>query len=109
MVHRLVVSYGRPEDPEAFDSHYRETHAPLAARTPGLLRFASGHARPMNSKQDAPWFIAEMDFESEEAMMAGFATPDGMAVGRDLRNFATGGVTMAHFEVHEVPLTPSGE
>ena len=26
MVHRLVVSYGQPEDPTAFVAYYRDTH-----------------------------------------------------------------------------------
>jgi hypothetical protein len=26
MVHRLVVSYGQPTDPEAFDAYYRQVH-----------------------------------------------------------------------------------
>ena len=32
MVHRLMVSYGTPEDPEAFDAYYRDIHTPLALK-----------------------------------------------------------------------------
>ena len=38
MVHRLVVSYGQPDDPAAFDAYYRDTHTPLATSLPGLVR-----------------------------------------------------------------------
>ena len=31
---RFLVVYDTPEDPEAFDRHYREVHIPLATRTP---------------------------------------------------------------------------
>ena len=33
----LVVLYTLPYDPEAFDRHYVEVHAPLVDRVPGLL------------------------------------------------------------------------
>jgi uncharacterized protein (TIGR02118 family) len=102
MVHRLVVSYGRPEDTAAFDSHYRETHAPLVSKIPGLLRFTIGHGRPMDPRQEAPYVVAEMDFDSEQAMMSGFGSEEGKATARDVRNFATGGATMTHFEVQEL-------
>jgi uncharacterized protein (TIGR02118 family) len=39
---KLVVAYGPPEDPAAFDEHYASTHAPLAQKIPGLRRFEAG-------------------------------------------------------------------
>ncbi|HEY0506587.1 MAG TPA: EthD family reductase, partial [Blastococcus sp.] len=36
MVHRLVVEYGQPTDPAAFDRHYRDVHIGLAQTIPGL-------------------------------------------------------------------------
>ena len=99
MVHRLVVSYGTPEDPAAFDTYYREVHTPLALRQPGLVRLTFGHARPMDPEQPAPYLVAELDFDSEEAMGEALGSPEGRAAGQDLANFATGGVTFAHFDV----------
>jgi uncharacterized protein (TIGR02118 family) len=37
---RFLVLYDQPEDPEAFDRHYREVHIPLAKKLPGLRRYA---------------------------------------------------------------------
>ena len=102
MVHRLVVSYGQPEDPAAFDTYYRETHTPLALQQPGLVRLTFGHAAPMDPSQPAPYLVAELDFDSEQAMAESLASPEGRAAGRDLANFATGGVTFAHFDVQTV-------
>ncbi|RBY94434.1 EthD family reductase [Blastococcus sp. TBT05-19] len=102
MVHRLVVSYGPPEDPAAFDAHYRDVHAPLAKQLPGLVRFTTGHASPMDPSQPAPYLVAELDFDSEAAMGAAFASPEGQAAAADVPGFATGGATMAHFEVQTV-------
>ncbi len=100
MVHRLVVSYGQPEDPEAFDAYYRTTHTPLALAQPGLVRLTYGHAASLDPRQPAPYLVAELDFDSEEAMSASLASPEGRAAGKDLANFATGGVTFTHFDVH---------
>ncbi|MGY1691970.1 EthD family reductase [Geodermatophilus sp. SYSU D01105] len=102
MVHRLVVSYGQPEDPGAFDEYYRDTHVPLAMEMPGVLKFTVGHAQGMDPSQQAPYLVAELDFESEEAMGKAFASPEGKSAAADVANFATGGATMAHFEVREI-------
>jgi uncharacterized protein (TIGR02118 family) len=101
MVHRLVVSYGQPEDPAAFDAHYRDTHAPLALAQPGLVRFTFGHPRSLDPAQEAPYLVAELDFDSEPAMGESMASPEGRAAGRDIGNFATGGVTFVHFDVQQ--------
>ena len=101
MVHRLVVSYGQPEDPAAFDAYYRETHAPLALQQPGLVRLTYGHAQSLDPRQPGPYVVAELDFDSEEAMNASMASPEGRAAGKDIANFATGGVTFVHFDVQQ--------
>ena len=102
MVHRLVVSYGQPDDPEAFDEYYRDTHAPLAMGIPGLAKFTVGHAKALDPSQQVPHLVVELDFESEEAMGEALASPEGEAAAADVANFATGGATMAHFEVREI-------
>jgi uncharacterized protein (TIGR02118 family) len=102
MVHRLVVSYGTPEDPGAFDDYYRDTHTPLAMTMPGLVRLTVGRPQPLDPSQPAPYLVAELDFESQETMGKAFASDEGRATAADVGNFATGGATMHHFEVREV-------
>jgi uncharacterized protein (TIGR02118 family) len=102
MVHRLVVSYGTPDDPAAFDAYYRETHTPLALKQPGLIGLTFGHAVSLDPAQPAPYLVAELDFDSEEAMRKSLASPEGRAAGKDIRNFATGGVTFTHYDVQTV-------
>ena len=101
MVHRLVVSYGQPTDPAAFDAYYRETHAPLALQQPGLVRLTYGHAQSLDPSQPGPNLVAELDFDSEEAMNASMASPEGRTAGKDIRNFASGGATFVHFDVQQ--------
>jgi uncharacterized protein (TIGR02118 family) len=38
---KLVVLYGRPEDPDAFERYYADTHTALAKAVPGLRRCAA--------------------------------------------------------------------
>jgi uncharacterized protein (TIGR02118 family) len=101
-VHRLLVSYGQPADPGAFDAHYRDVHVPLAARMPGLVRFTYGHGQSLDPAQPAPYLVAELDFDSAEAMAGAFASTEGLAATADVGTFATGGATMAHFDVRSV-------
>ncbi len=102
MVHRLLVSYGRPDDPEAFDAYYRDVHTPLALQQPGLIGLTIGHGTSLDPSQPAPYLVAELDFESEQSMGEALKSPEGRATGKDLANFATGGVTLAHFDVQTV-------
>ena len=104
MVHRLVVSYGQPEDPGTFDEYYRDTHTPLAMQQPGVIRLTVGHAKSLDPSQPGPYLVAELDFESEETMRESLSSPQGKAAGKDIANFATGGVTFAHFEVQEIKI-----
>ena len=105
MVHRLVVSYGQPDDPAAFDAYYRDTHTPLATKMPGLVRLTTGSPQTLDPSQPAPYLVAELDFDSEQAMGAAFASEEGKAAAGDVATFATGGATMTHYELNEVPVS----
>ena len=105
MVHRLVVSYGQPEDPAAFDAYYRDTHTPLATSLPGLVRLTTGAPQAMDPSHATPYLVAELDFESEKEMGAAFSSSEGKAAADDVANFATGGATMTHYELDEVHAT----
>ena len=102
MVHRLVVNYGQPQDRQAFDDHYRDTHTPLALTMPGLIRLTVGRPQSMDPSTPGPYLTAELDFESEQAMGEAFGSSEGRATSADVGNFATGGATMYHFDVQEV-------
>jgi uncharacterized protein (TIGR02118 family) len=101
VTHRLLVQYGQPTDPAAFDRHYREVHVPLANKIPGVQRYTIAHPVAVGDGP-APYLVAELDFASEEAFGAGMSSPDGQAAAGDVPNFATGGATMSHFDVEDV-------
>ena len=105
-MHRLIVQYGTPADPAAFDEHYRSVHVGLAQAIPGLVRFTIGHGQSLDPSAPAPYLVAELDFESAEAMAAGMGSEAGRAAGADVATFASGGATMVSFDVDDV--SPAG-
>jgi uncharacterized protein (TIGR02118 family) len=97
---KAVVLYGHPENPDAFERHYAETHTPLAEAIPGLRRFeaARGFATPDGSA--VPYQrIAELTFDDMDALQAGMGSSEGQAAVDDLANFASGGVTIFFAEI----------
>src|SRR3954447_13385761 len=92
---KLVVAYGAPEDPAAFDEHYAGTHEPLARKIPGLRRFEAGKVLGSPDGSPAPYyFIAELWFDSPEALETAMSSSEGQAAGGDVQNFASGGAAM---------------
>lgn len=85
---KLIAIYSRPDDPAAFDSHYAEVHTPLARKMPGLRRLEV--ARMRSSPQGEPRYyqVAEMWFDSHEALGAAMSSPEGKAAAKDLFSFA---------------------
>jgi uncharacterized protein (TIGR02118 family) len=97
-MHRLVVNYHQPADPGAFDAYYTETHAPLAAKIPGVRSFTTGHCASLDDSPPAYYMVAELVFGSVADMAAGMGSAEGAAAIADLPNFAGGGVTTLHYE-----------
>ena len=100
---RLLVLYGHPEDPEAFDRHYEEIHIPLAKRMQGLKKWTIGKVlgAPDGGKSDF-YYAADLYADSREDIEAILATPEGQAAVEDVPNYASGGVTFVYTEVEDV-------
>jgi uncharacterized protein (TIGR02118 family) len=92
---KLVVLYGTPEDPAAFDDHYASTHVPLVEKIPNLRRFEVGKVLGTPDGAPAPfYYLAELWFDSAEELAAAMSTQQGQAAGADVASFATGGATL---------------
>ena len=91
---RLIALYSDPEDPAAFDAHYRGVHAPIVNRYPKLLGMRLTRADGVGGRPAAFYLVAEMDFASRADLDAALASEAGIESGRDLRNFAQSGVTL---------------
>jgi uncharacterized protein (TIGR02118 family) len=85
----IFVLHRRPDmDRDAFRRYWRDVHGPIAARMPGLRRYVQNYAVPGATSGDPPCDgIAELWFDSEEAMRAAFASPEGAATMADVPNF----------------------
>jgi len=101
-MHKVMALYPQPKDPAHFKLYYVEKHLPLAAQMPGLLY--SRHTFSVEGVGGpAPFFcIWEGAFPSAAAMGAAMQSPIGQQVAADVANYATGGVTLVHYdtEVH---------
>jgi len=97
---KLVVAYGVPDDPAAFDEHYADTHRPLAEKIPSVRRFEAGRVLGTPDGSAAPfYFIAELWFDDIEQLQAAMGSPEGQAAAADVGTFATGGATLLIAEV----------
>ena len=97
---QLTVLYGQPQDPAAFDQYYQEKHAPLARTIPGVKGYTAIKPASLDPRAQSPYYlIADLYFESAQAMQAGFQSAEGQAASADVQNFATGGVTLLAGEV----------
>lgn len=91
----LTALYHPPADVEAFDKHYDEVHAVLAAKLPNLESFTV--VRPGQGPDgSAPQYhlVATLVFPSAEDMTTALGSPEGQAAQEDMANFAAAGVTM---------------
>ncbi|WP_044639833.1 EthD family reductase [Risungbinella massiliensis] len=96
---KLVAIYRQPENKEEFDRHYKEVHAPLAAKMPGLLKMEVNRVYGTPMGESDLYLIAEMYFENQETLEQGLASSEGRAAGKDLMGFAKKLVTMHFAEV----------
>jgi uncharacterized protein (TIGR02118 family) len=91
---RLIALYATPEDPAAFDAHYRDVHAPIVRRYPELRDLRLTRADGVAGRKPAFYLMAEMVFDSRTDLDAALVSDAGVESGRDLRNFAGAGVTL---------------
>ena len=98
-MHRLLVLYPPPTDPDHFRSYYQDTHLPLVAKLPGLrgYRFSFDVAA---AEGESPYLcVFEADFDDAAAYSAAMASPTGQAVRADVPNYATGGAVVLNYEL----------
>lgn len=98
-MHRLLVLYPEPADPDHFREYYVNHHIPLVRDWPGVLAFRySFDVAATNG--EAPYFaVFEADFADADAMAAARASEHGRQVSADVGNYATGGAVVLHYPV----------
>ena len=93
---KLMILYGHPQDPAAFEDYYFNRHLPFAGQhMPNVTGAETVKVVGTADGSQPPYYrVAEMTYESVAALHAGLRSEEGQAVLADLPNFATGGVTM---------------
>lgn len=88
MTASLIAIYKTPDDTQAFDEHYFNTHCPLVDKMPGLKNVSIKRftGSPMGNKD--LYLMCEMTFDSIDAAKAALGSPEGAAAGKDLMGFA---------------------
>jgi uncharacterized protein (TIGR02118 family) len=97
---KITGLFGHPEEPDAFEEYYANTHVPLVKKIPTLQRFEAAKVVATPDGSEPPYYrIAELYFEDVEQMQAGLASDEGQAMAADAQNFATGGLTLFVSEI----------
>jgi uncharacterized protein (TIGR02118 family) len=91
---RFIALFDQPEDPAAFDAHYRDVHTPIVRRYPGLRDLRLTRPDGVAGRPSPVYLMAEAIFDSRTELDAALASEAGIESGRDLRNFAGAGVTL---------------
>jgi uncharacterized protein (TIGR02118 family) len=98
-MHRLLVLYPPPTDPDHFRTYYEQTHLKLVAKIPGLRSYRYGFDVAA-AEGESPYFCSfEGEFDDAAAMGAAFETPEGEAALADIPNYATGGAVALNYEL----------
>ncbi len=93
MVKFCVIYQGRPENPEAFDRHYREKHVAIIARWPKLRKIVVNRCRLLNEEL---YMLVEMWFDSVADLDAALASPERREAAEDRLRFPPFHGTIRH-------------
>lgn len=98
---KLVALYRKPSDIPAFEKHYTEVHTPLTKKIPGLrkLEITKIAGSPMGESKYV--LMAELYYDSLDAMNTANASSEGRAAAKDLMSFAADVVTLFYGDVSE--------
>ena len=84
---------------EEFRRYWRNVHGPIGARMPGVRRYVQNHVLADGAPFDG---LAEIWFDSPEAMRAAFTSEAAQEAAHDAANFLAGTQVVAVEEVEMV-------
>lgn len=96
---KLIVTYGHPESPEAFEKYYFDTHLAIASKIKAEKVELSKMIGTPEGQQTSNYRMAELYFDSLEDLQQQMGSEEGQAAVNDIPNFATGGVDVSIAEV----------
>jgi uncharacterized protein (TIGR02118 family) len=109
---KLMALFRRPDgmSVDKAQKHWLEVHAPLVALTPGLRRYIQSHSIPELYGTDlSPAFdgLAELWFDSLEALREAQRSPEWRTAVRDAPNFIGQSKSLVATEVPSIDAFPS--
>lgn len=88
---KMVIFFKRKSgmSVEAFQDHWRNTHASIIVRLPGIRRYVQSHVMPSCYREGEPEFdaVAESSFDDTQAMKSLSGSPEYAEVLADEPNF----------------------
>ena len=98
---KFIVLWNTPEDPVAFERHYRDVHIPLVKQMPGLRRYTIGRVTTLRGGE--PYYlIAELEWDSMDALQEALQSHQGQATAQDAANLARSTGTSFRSMAYEV-------
>ncbi|HET6224833.1 MAG TPA: EthD family reductase [Bacteroidia bacterium] len=86
---KMTVIYKTPKDKDFFEKHYFDVHIPLAKKLPGLTRYEINDGPILSPTGHSEIHrIANLYFETLEAMMNAFRSEIGQQCGEDRKILA---------------------
>jgi uncharacterized protein (TIGR02118 family) len=85
---KMIALFKKPVDIDKFLDHYENIHLPLIRKMPGLLKLELHRMYDPRGGEADPFLMAEMYFESRDALLTSMKSPEGKAGGKDLQSFA---------------------
>ncbi|MTE14110.1 EthD family reductase [Nocardia aurantiaca] len=102
-MHKLVVLYPKPADPDHFRDHYVTKHLPLVMEMPGLLAWRYSFDVAATNGEPPYFAVFEGDFADAAALAAARASQQGQRLAADVVNYATGGAVVIDYSVEDGP------
>jgi len=96
---KLVALYKKPAEVEDFDEHFDAVHIPLVRKYPGLRKIEVTRITGAPIGETKFHVMAEMYFDTRQALDTALVSQEGKAVARDLLSFAAPLVTVFIGEV----------
>ena len=91
-MNKVTVLYKHPQDEDALEKYYKETHLPLTAKIPNLDHAEFTKFVPGPDGGKASYYrMAELYFATSALMIEGLNSADGLAAAKDIPKFASGG------------------
>jgi uncharacterized protein (TIGR02118 family) len=100
-MHRSLVLYLPPEDPQAFREYYESTHIPLFKSVPGLRAFRYSFNVSAPEGKSPYVAVSEAEWDDAQAYGEALSTPEGRKSLADIRKYATGGAVVVDYPLEE--------